>query len=273
MENQVEKHYATGSNLANSIAANLSQAGKSPDDLNTADLATVDEFHIRGRKATLELGNRMRLGRDSRVLDIGSGLGGPARTLAESFGCHVTGIDLTEAFCTAANVLSDWVGLNHLVAFQQGDATDLPFKDEEFDAAMTIHVAMNIEAKDTVYKNVRRVLKPGSIFTVYDVLQGEGGAIQYPVPWAREPSISFVATPLEMERLLSEAGFNILDVQDSTEESQSWFEARSKRMSESGPPLLTAQIFLGDDHPAMVKNQVLNLRDRRIRTVSYICEA
>ena len=122
-------------------------------------------------------------------------------------------------------------------------------------------------------KNVRRVIKTGGIFTVYDVLQGEGGAIKYPVPWAREPSISFVATPLEMEKLLSEAGFKILDVQDSTEESQFWFEARSKRMSESGPTLLTAQIFLGDDHPAMVKNQVQNLRERRIRTVSYICEA
>ena len=273
MENQVEKHYATGNDLARSIAASLSQMGKSPANLNTDDLAPIDEFHIRGRKATLELGKQMRLGRDSRVIDIGSGLGGPARTLAESFGCHVTGIDLTEAFCTTANVLSDWVGLRHLVTFQQGDATDLPFKDEVFDAAMTIHVAMNIEAKDTVYKNVRRVIKPGGIFTVYDVLQGEGGAIKYPVPWAREPSISFVATPLEMEKLLSEAGFKILDVQDSTEESQFWFEARSKRMSEFDPPLLTAQIFLGDDHPVMVKNQVQNLRERRIRTVSYICEA
>ena len=91
MENQVEKHYATGSNLANSIAVSLSQMGKSPENLNTTDLSTFDEFHIRGRKATLELGNQMRLDRDSRVIDVGSGLGGPARTLAESFGCHVTG--------------------------------------------------------------------------------------------------------------------------------------------------------------------------------------
>jgi ubiquinone/menaquinone biosynthesis C-methylase UbiE len=273
MDNQVEKHYVTGSNLADSIVARLSEMGKNLDNLTTGDLATVDEFHIRGRKATLELGNQMGLGRETRVLDIGSGLGGPARTLAETFGCHVTGIDLTEAFCEAATVLSDWVGLSHLVTFQQGDATDLLFKDGEFDAAMTIHVAMNIDAKDTVYKNVKRVLKPGGIFTVYDVLQGEGGEIHYPVPWARESSISFLATPPEMEKYLSEAGFNILDIHDSTEESHSWFEAMTKRLSESGPPPLTAQIFLGDDFPAMAKNQVRNLREKRIRTISYICKA
>ncbi|WP_428610677.1 class I SAM-dependent methyltransferase [Sedimenticola sp.] len=273
MDNRIEKHYVTSSNLANTIAERLAAAGKDMAKLCTEDLAPVDEFHIRGRKATLELAEQMNLGKDTRVLDIGSGLGGPARTLAQSFGCHVTGVDLTEAFCEAATILSDWVGLGERVAFQQGDATDLPFGEQEFDAAMTIHVAMNIEAKDQLYKHVRRVMKPGGIFTIYDVLQGEGGEVQYPVPWAREPSISFLATPQDMEQLLSDAGFNVLATYDSTEESQSWFEAMAKRLSESGPPPLTMQVFLGDDFPAMAKNQIQNLRERRIRTVSYICRA
>lgn len=271
MTDPVAAHYGGGGGLADRIAAGLRRAGKDLDALTTADLATVDEFHIRGRKATLELAERMRLSADARVLDIGSGLGGPARTLSEAYGCHVSGIDLTQAFCEAAAVLSDWVGLGERVAFRQGDATDLPFADDRFDAAMTIHVAMNIPAKDKMYAEARRVVKPGGIFAVYDVLQGEAGDVLFPVPWAREPSISHLATPEEMESLLADAGFEILDVQDSTEDSQHWFEAMMARMAEAGPPPVSFQAFLGGDFPEMARNQVRNLNDRRIRTVSYIC--
>jgi ubiquinone/menaquinone biosynthesis C-methylase UbiE len=202
MTDRVASHYSDNLNLADLIAQNLASGGKNLKTLTTADLATVDEFHIRGRKATLELAAQMNLNADSLALDIGSGLGGPARTLAETYGCRVTGIDLTQAFCDAAAAMSAWVGLGKLTSFKQGDATNLPFADNQFDAAMTIHVAMNIAAKDKMYAEARRVVKPGGIFAVYDVLQGEGGDILYPVPWAREPSISHVATPDKMKSLL-----------------------------------------------------------------------
>lgn len=273
MTDKVAVHYSATDNLADAIAEHLRSAGKSLDTLTTADLASVDEFHIRGRTATLELAEQMDLREDSRVLDIGSGLGGPARTLAETYGCHVTGIDLTPAFCAAANVFSDWVGLGDRVTFQQGDATNLAFADGRFDAAMTIHVAMNIQAKPRMYEEARRVVKPEAVFAVYDVLQGEGGDVLFPVPWAREPSISHLATPDEMRSLLAAAGFKILHVHDSTEESQRWFEAMTERMAQSGPPAVTFRAFLGDDFPEMARNQVRNLAERRIRTVSYICEA
>jgi ubiquinone/menaquinone biosynthesis C-methylase UbiE len=273
MTNKVALHYGGSANLADAIAASLEGAGKNLKALQTADLATVDEFHIRGRKATLELAAQMNLNRDSHVLDIGSGLGGPARTLVEAYGCHVTGIDLTQAFCDAAKVLSDWVGLGDQVTFLQGDATDLPFADNQFDAAMTIHVAMNIAAKDKVYEEAHRVTKSGGTFAVYDVLQGEGGKVLFPVPWAREPSISHLSTPEEMERLLVNAGFEILDAHDSTAESQDWFEAMAARMAQSGPLPVTFQAILGSDFPEMARNQVRNLTDRRIRTINYICKA
>ncbi len=270
---EVAAHYSGSGGLADAIAKSLRGAGKDLNGLKTTERGTVDEFHIRGRKATLELAEQMNVSEDIRVLDIGSGLGGPARTLAETYGCHVTGIDLTQAFCDAAEVMSDWVNLGDQVAFQQGDATDLPFEDDQFDAAMTIHVAMNIPAKDKMYEQARRVVKPGGIFAVYDVLQGEGGDVLFPVPWARDPSISHLATPDEMKSLLAGAGLTILDVHDSTDESQSWFEAMTARMAESGPPPVTFQTFLGGDFPEMARNQVRNLTERRIRTVSYICEA
>ena len=270
MSDAVASHYAGEGNLAEAIAQKLAQAGKDVARLGTADLATVDEFHIRGRKATLELAQMLGLDAGSHLLDIGSGLGGPARTVAEAHGCRVTGIDLTQAFCDAATVLSGWVGLGERVAFRQGDATALPFDDGTFDAAMTIHVAMNIAAKDRMYAEARRVLKPGGRFGVYDVLQGEGGTVHFPVPWAREPSISHLATPDEMVELLTAAGFGIEATVDSTEESEAWFEAMAARMSRSAPAV-TFQTFLGGDFPAMARNQVANLRERRIRTVTYIC--
>ncbi len=273
MIEQVEAHYSNASgNLADAIADSLRGAGKDLHDLKTTDLATVDEFHIRGRKATIELAEQMMLTKDVRVLDIGSGLGGAARTLAEEYGCHVTGVDLTQAFCDAAEILSDWVNLSERVTFQQGDATDLPLADNQFDAAMTIHVAMNIPAKDKMYAQARRVVKPGGIFAVYDVLQGEGGDVLFPVPWAREPSISHLATPSGMESLLVNAGFHIMHIHDSTKESQGWFEAITVRIAKSGPTPVNFQVFLGNDFPEMARNQVRNLAERRIRTVSYICK-
>ena len=273
MTEKVARHYASGVDIVPAIEQGLEALGRTIGSVTTLDLAAVDEFHIRGRKATLELGERMRLDASSHVLDIGSGLGGPARTLAERYGCRVTGIDLTEAFCRTAEVLSGWVGLGERVSFWQGDATAMPFEDGSFDAAMTIHVAMNIAAKDALYAQARRVLKPGGLFAVYDVLQGEGGEVIFPVPWAREPSISHLATPEEMEALLTAAGFSILDREDSTEESLAWFEKRLAVLRKSGQPPLSLQLFLGDDLPQMTANQVKNLRERRIRTVSYICRA
>jgi ubiquinone/menaquinone biosynthesis C-methylase UbiE len=122
------------------------------------------------------------------------------------YGCHVTGIDLTQAFCDTADALSEWVNLGDRVTFQQGDATNLHYDDNQFDAAMTIHVAMNIPDKDKVYSEARRVVKPGRIFAVYDVLQGEGGDVLFPVPWARKQGFEpwrtrflFAPGPLQSE--------------------------------------------------------------------------
>ncbi len=273
MNYSVETHYAGSSDLAAKIRESLSAAGKDLARLTTGDLATVDEFHIRGRRATLELAERMELTRDSHVLDIGSGLGGPARTLTETYGCTVTGIDLTRGFCDVADEISGWLGLAEKLRFIHGDAAHQPFEPHSFDAAMTIHVAMNVSAKDALYVSAKRALKPGRIFAVYDVLQGEGGPVLFPVPWARDPSISHLATPKEMRQLLAGAGFDVLDEIDSTEESLTWFQNMTALMAQSGPPPVTFQSFLGADFPQMARNQVQNLADRRIRTVAYICRA
>jgi ubiquinone/menaquinone biosynthesis C-methylase UbiE len=272
MPTAIETHYSSDGHVADRIRAALLASGKAINQLVPADLAPVDEFHIRGRPATIELADRMELRADSRVLDLGSGLGGPARTLAERYGCHVTGIDLTREFCEAATILSGWVGLSDRVSFVQGDATSLPFASASFDAAMTIHVAMNIPAKDRLYAEAKRVLKPGAIYAIYDVLQGEGGPVLYPAPWAREPSASALATPAEMRLLLSEAGFTLLEEIDCTDACRTWYRDRVARAEQSPQPM-SFQVFMGEEYAAMARNQVRNLTDTRIRIGTYICRA
>ncbi len=269
MNEAIRRHYSAEPMLADAILSRLVAAGKDPSRLTIDDLAPIDEFHVRGRKATLELADRMELDPQARVLDLGSGLGGSARTLARVFGCRVVGIDLAPALCEAAATMSDWVGLAGKVTFEQADATALDFEPRSFDAVMTIHAAMNIAAKDAMYAGAHRALKPGGIFAVYDILQGEGGDVLYPVPWARDASISQLATAALMRDLLRDAGFSILDEIDSSDESLEWFERATQAATRAAP--LTFRAFLGPDHVQMARNQVRNLAERRIRTISYIC--
>jgi ubiquinone/menaquinone biosynthesis C-methylase UbiE len=273
MSNEVEDHYGRSGRLADRIADELRSAGKDTEHLTPPDLESIDEFHVRGRKATLELAARMELGPGAHVLDVGSGLGGPARTVAAHYDCRVTGIDLTADFCEAANVMSRWVGLADRVAFRQGDATALDVLPASFDAAMSIHVAMNIARKDAVYAGVHRALKPGRIFAIYDIIQGEGGTVLFPVPWAREPSISHLADGQQMRCLIQSAGFELLDEIDSSEESAAWFRDKAARIHTAQTPPIGFRIFLGEAYAQMASNQVRNLAERRIRTVTYIARS
>ncbi|GAA3835551.1 class I SAM-dependent methyltransferase [Nocardioides panacisoli] len=268
---QVSKFYSGPGNLVAAIGSALDAAGLDRARLRPADLAPIDEFHIRGRAASLEIIEALGLTADTHVLDLGSGLGGPARTLAELTGCTVTGVDLTPEFCEVATALSRWTGLSDRTRFVVGDATATGLPDGAVDAALTVHVAMNISDKHALYAEAFRVLRPGGRFVAYDVVQGEGGDVRYPVPWADDPSTSFLATPEEMRELLRTAGFEVLSEVDSSEEGLTWFRQMRDRIQREGPPPVTFAAFLGDAFGQMAANQVANLAERRIRTVMYAC--
>lgn len=265
------RFYSGPGGLVAAIGSALDAAGMDRSDLRTADLAPVDEFHIRGRAATLEIVEALHLTPASHVLDLGSGLGGPARTVAELTGCTVTGIDLTAEFCEVATALSAWTGLSDRTRFLVGDATATGLPDASVDAAMTVHVAMNIADKPALYAEAYRVLRPGGRFVVYDVLQGEGGDVRYPVPWASDPSTSFLATPEQMRAMLPAAGFDVVAETDSSDDSLEWFQQVRARIERDGPPPVTFAAFLGDAFGQMAANQVANLAERRIRTVMVTC--
>lgn len=268
---QVSRFYGGSDSHVAAISAALEAAGLDRSNLRTTDLAPLDEFHIRGRTATMEIMAALDLTADSHVLDLGSGLGGPARTLAELSGCRVTGIDLTPEFCEVATALSDWTGLSDRVQFQAGDATATGLPDEAVDAALTVHVAMNIPDKSALYAEAFRVLRRGGRFVAYDVVQGEGGDVHYPVPWASDSSMSFLATTAEMRELLAAAGFQIISEVDSSDDSLAWFQRVHAGIERDGPPPVTFAAFLGDAFEQMAANQVANLRERRIRTVMFVC--
>lgn len=232
--------------------------------LTLEDLAPIDEFHIRGRAATLELARAAGLDASKRVLDVGSGVGGTSRCLAKEFGCRVTGIDLTDEYCRAAAMLSAKVGLTDLVDYRQGDATALPFADGEFDVVWTEHVAMNIPDKPRLYKEMYRVLKPGGTLAVYDVLAGPSGPVIFPVPWARTPDTSFLVQPGELRKLLEDAGFTISDWSDTTEVARTWFVALAEKIRKEGFPPLGFHVLMGADFQAMAQNQGRNLQEGRI---------
>jgi ubiquinone/menaquinone biosynthesis C-methylase UbiE len=268
---EVSTFYSGRGNLVPAIESALDAGGLDRASLRPADLAPVDEFHIRGRAATLEIVESLGLTPDSHVLDLGSGLGGPARTLAELTGCTVTGVDLTPAFCEAATALSEWTGLAERTRFLVRDATATGLPDGSVDAAMTVHVAMNIADKPALYAEAFRVLRPGGRFVVYDVLQGEGGEVRYPVPWAEDATTSFLASPMDMRELLRAAGFDITSEVDSSDASLDWFHQMRARIERAGPPPVTFGVFLGEAFGRMTANQVVNLSERRIRTVMFAC--
>jgi MPBQ/MSBQ methyltransferase len=246
------------------ILAALEKAGKDLDYLTPEDLAPVDAFHIRGRAATLELARAAGLDANKHVLDVGSGIGGTARCLAMEFGCRVTGIDLTDEYCRAAEMLSNKVGLADLVDYRQGDATNLPFDDGVFDVVWTEHVAMNIPDKPRLYEEMHRVLKPGGTLAIYDVLAGPSGAVLFPVPWARTPDTSFLVDPNELRDLLEDAGFAISEWSDTTEAACAWFMSLAEKMRKEGFPPLGFHLLVGTDFREMAQNQGRNLQERRI---------
>jgi SAM-dependent methyltransferase len=267
----VARFYSGPGELVAAVGSALDAAGVDRSALRPVDLAPVDEFHIRGRAATHEIADALQIDAGSTVLDLGSGLGGPARTLVELTGCTVTGVDLTPEFCEVATALSEWTGLHERTHFQVGDATSTGLPGGSFDAVMTVHVAMNIPDKAALYAEAARVLAPGGRFVVYDVLQGEGGPVVYPVPWANDTTTSFLATPEEMRTLLPGAGFDVLAAVDSSDDSLVWFQQVRERIERDGPPPVTFATFLGAAFGQMVANQVVNLSERRIRTVMYTC--
>jgi MPBQ/MSBQ methyltransferase len=263
VQSTVEQHYGRG-RILDSIVAALRRTGKDLDRLRPDDLAPVDEFHVRGREATVELARRAALGPGTRVLDIGCGLGGSARYLAAEHACQVTGVDLTQEYVEVANALAGMVGLSDKVACRQASALNLPFEDGAFDVVWTEHVQMNIADKDAFYREIGRVTRPGGLLLFHDIFEGNGGPLHYPVPWAEESSISFLAKPEQVLKTLKALGYVIHEWADKSEHSLQWLVAATEKLKASGPPPLGTHLLMGATAREKFENVIRNLREGRI---------
>ena len=271
-EEQVAGHYTRGG-LAETILQALARSGKDPAHIAAEDLSAVDEFHVGGIEATKALAEQMELKPGMRLLDVGSGLGGPARYFAGQQGCKVTGIDLTEEFVNAAKRLTQVVKLDHLVDFRQGSALQMPFETDTFDRACMIHVGMNIADKAGVYQEVRRVLKPGGLFAVFDILRIGTGAIQYPVPWAMSEETSFVADMRQYAHALETSGFKIERERRRGAFGIEFTQRVVARLAEGGPPALGLHLLMGEKTPLMIKNILAGMEQGVMEPVEIFARA
>ena len=257
VEPGIARHYDIAG-LEQRILAALADTGVDVAHLRAGDLEAVDEFHIGGIAATRELIGQMGLKPGAMLLDIGSGVGGPARFAANEAGADVTGIDLTQSYVDIATSLSKRTEMADRTHFVQGSALDMPFADADFDAAMILHVGMNLPDKKKLMGEAARVLKPGGVFAVYDVMRLKDGALTYPLPWASDESMSFVATPDDYRSAATASGFSVVAERRRGAFAVEFFAAIRARMAaaqaEGKTPPPGVGLVMGEDARTKIAN-------------------
>ena len=270
-DEQVSSHYESGG-LLDALFAHLRAEGVDQERLTIEQLAPYDQFHGRGFEATCELADALEIAPGDHILDVGSGVGGPARYMADRFGCRVTGIDLTPEFCEVARHLTGLLGLQDRVSIEQGNALEMPFADAAFDGAYSMNVSMNIADKTRFYAEVHRVLEPGAQFMLSEVTRGPTGVVDYPTPWARTAATSHLLTADETEVGLTAAGFEVRRLRNTIDEVLA-FGARSRERVERGePPLQRAVTWIhGDLAPAATANSAQGVKSGALVPIEVLC--
>ena len=260
----VRQHYR-GEGLIERLKAAFPEG----EPLDPRHLAALDQFHTRGLAATEELARLSGITSKMEVLDVGAGVGGPARFLAATYHCRVVGIDLSEHFVEAARYLTERTGLSARTSFQTSSALDLPFEEHRFDAVLLQHVAMNIADRAGLYGEIKRVLKPGGRFATFDVVL-RNGSPHYPTPWALTSETSFLLSAEDTRRAIERAGFRTAVWQDDTEAAKAWF---AQLRAAGPPPSPNLGIVMGPNIAELAGNLGRNLFEGRLGVLTAVFEA
>lgn len=263
-------HYAQG-DLLEKIIGGVEKLGKTPASVTIEDLGPVDEFHIGGRVATQHLLDKLNIAPDALVIDIGCGIGGTARLIASQADAAVHGVDLTAEYVSVGNTLNEWVGLSDQITLSELDALDLPFDAGSFNAATMLHVGMNISDKAALFAGIFRVLEPGGVFGLYDIMKLSDKAFDFPVPWAGQASISFVEPVEAYEQALQAAGFQIVSIENRAEFATG-FLTKLKAMiaSVNWPPPLGLHLIMGAQAPDKLGNMARAVFDGALAPVQIV---
>jgi SAM-dependent methyltransferase len=272
VESGVSRHYASYDVLSR-IRAGLAEMGHDPDRVSPEVLKPVDEFHIGGAEATSALLEKLSIRPDMKVLDIGSGIGGPARMIAARYGCHVTGVDLTPHFVETARALSTMCGMADRVQFEVGSAVALPRGDASFDLALLLHVGMNVPDKAALFREARRVLRNGGTFAVYEVMRTGDGELSFPVPWAETPDLSALETPETYRNAAKAAGFALQAEENRREVALDFFARLQAQAASGAPPPLGLHNLMGPTVKEKVANMIAAVRAGTIAPIQMIFSA
>ena len=269
-QNDISGFWAKGDTLGRVLNA-LEKAGLSLDRLSIEELAPVDHFHARGLPATVDLADRLLIERGQHILDIGCAVGGPARYMADRFGCRVSGIDITPDFIKAGKELNRLTGNVDQVDVRIGDGVALPFEDSFFDGAYTQHVTMNVADRAAFFAEAFRVIKPGGFFALSEHGLGPKGEPIYPLPWAGEPATSFLKTRAETEALLSDAGFGRIETIDTGPKYVEAYKTILAKIEADGPTVLGPHVIGGDDMPMRAANSTRSIEEGRTFPIEVVC--
>lgn len=267
----LQAHYTQGS-LLDRIVTALKAAGHDTHQLSPDILGPIEHLHTGGLGFTKEQAEKAGFTSGMKVLDLGCGIGGPARYIASSYDCEVVGLDLTAEFIDVADELTKRCDMAATVRFQQGNALDLPFADESFDVVFCQNLSMNIEDKSGLFREAHRVLRSGGTFTSTDHTQGPGGEPYYPTGWANSADISFLVPPEDMRRLLEHAGFRVREWIDGSSKVLDLARKARETAGSSEPSPLGLQVVLGDDYPERQKNLQRSLQENRLVYVMVFAE-
>jgi SAM-dependent methyltransferase len=267
----IADHWAGGGDIYGLIVSALNKMSKPLDGLTVEDLAPVDHFHARGLPATVELADRLPVKAGQHIVDIGCGLGGPARYMAKRFQCNVTGIDITEPFVEAANKLTALLRMERQVTIEHADGQRLPYPDSHFDGAYTQHVTMNVADRPAFFGEAYRVLKPGAFFALTEHGLGPKGNPHHPVPWSEDGSGAYLVTPAETRAILEKTGFEDIVIENTGAKYLAAYKIAIEKAEKGILPPLGAHLLMGQTALQKTRNTARNIEESRTHPIELIC--